>query len=176
MIVLNGGSSSGKSAIARCLQEILPDPWLTFGTDTFVDALPPAMRDGDGGIEFAADGGVVVGAGFRALELAWITGIVAMVRAGARVIVDEVFVGQGESQGRWLDALGDLPATWVGVRCDPIVAAAREAVRGDRVAGMAVAQAEHVHTGVRYDVEVDTTLADAMTCAYVIAGMIERKP
>nr|WP_297548335.1 hypothetical protein [Amycolatopsis sp.] len=26
MIVLNGGSSSGKSGIARCLQAVLPDP------------------------------------------------------------------------------------------------------------------------------------------------------
>src|SRR4029079_8988236 len=31
VIVLNGGSSSGKSGIARCLQAILPDPWLAFG-------------------------------------------------------------------------------------------------------------------------------------------------
>jgi chloramphenicol 3-O phosphotransferase len=36
VIVLNGGSSSGKSGIARCLQAILPDPWLAFGTDTLV--------------------------------------------------------------------------------------------------------------------------------------------
>ncbi len=28
VIVLNGGSSSGKSGIARCLQAVLPDPWL----------------------------------------------------------------------------------------------------------------------------------------------------
>lgn len=41
VIVLNGGSSSGKSSIARCLQELLPDPWLTLGADTLVDALPP---------------------------------------------------------------------------------------------------------------------------------------
>ncbi len=31
LIVLNGGPSSGKSGIARCLQAILPDPWLTLG-------------------------------------------------------------------------------------------------------------------------------------------------
>ena len=33
VIVLNGGSSSGKSTIARRLQSVLPRPWLTFGTD-----------------------------------------------------------------------------------------------------------------------------------------------
>ena len=35
VIVLNGGSSSGKSSIARQLQaRLAPEPWLTFGVDT----------------------------------------------------------------------------------------------------------------------------------------------
>ena len=157
VIVLNGGSSAGKSEIARCLQAVLPQPWLTFGTDTFVEALPAAMRDSDAGIELAPDGGVQVGQEFRELELAWITGIVAMAAAGARVVVDEVFLGGAESQARWLKALGDVETLWVGVRCDADVAAGREAARGDRVAGMAAAQAELVHRGVTYDLVVDTT-------------------
>ena len=69
MIVLNGGSSSGKSGIARCLQAVLPDPWLTFGTDTLVEAMPASMRASEAGIEFAADGEVVVGPEFRTLRL-----------------------------------------------------------------------------------------------------------
>jgi chloramphenicol 3-O-phosphotransferase len=36
VIVLNGASSSGKSGIRRCLQAILPDPWLAFGVDKAV--------------------------------------------------------------------------------------------------------------------------------------------
>jgi chloramphenicol 3-O phosphotransferase len=44
VIVLNGGSSSGKSSIARSLQELLPDLWLTFGVDAFIDALPSRGR------------------------------------------------------------------------------------------------------------------------------------
>ena len=59
---------------------------------------------------------------------------------------------------------------WVGVRCDSGVAADRETARGDRVAGMAVTQAELVHDGVRYDLEVDTTHAEAMECARAIAA------
>src|SRR5690606_6526720 len=61
VIVLNGGSSSGKSGIARCLQAVLPGPWLTLGTDTLVDAMPASLQTSDGGIEFAPDGEVVVG-------------------------------------------------------------------------------------------------------------------
>jgi chloramphenicol 3-O phosphotransferase len=40
VIVLNGTSSSGKSGIARCLQAILPDPWIVLGIDTLIRALP----------------------------------------------------------------------------------------------------------------------------------------
>ena len=45
VIVLNGGSSSGKSSIARALQEILPTAWLTFGVDVLVEALPGRGED-----------------------------------------------------------------------------------------------------------------------------------
>ncbi|MGW2084806.1 chloramphenicol phosphotransferase CPT [Streptomyces sp. NPDC001880] len=170
MIVLNGGSSSGKSGIARSLQTVLPDPWLTFGVDTLIDAMPASMRESDAGIEFAPDGEVVVGPEFRTLETAWIEGIVAMARAGAGVIVDEVFLGGAASQQRWREALGGVRVLWVGVRCESTVAAAREIARGDRIPGMAAAQADLVHQGVTYDIEVDTTRSGSMECARVIAA------
>ncbi|MFD0342619.1 chloramphenicol phosphotransferase CPT [Streptomyces sp. NPDC127117] len=170
MIVLNGGSSSGKSGIARCLQAVLPDPWLTLGVDTLIEAMPESMRESDTGIDFAPDGEVVVGAGFRTLETAWIEGVTAMARAGAGVIVDEVFLGGAESQQRWQKALDGLGVLWVGVRCESAVAAARELTRGDRVLGMAAAQAELVHRGVVYDLEVDTTRSEPTECAEIIAA------
>ncbi|MFF8096386.1 chloramphenicol phosphotransferase CPT [Streptomyces sp. NPDC016675] len=173
VIVLNGGSSSGKSGIIRCLQAVLPDPWLALGTDTLVEAMPASMQRSDGGIEFAADGSVLVGPAFRTMERAWIEGVAAMVRAGARVIVDEVFLGGADSQRRWQDALGGLGVLWVGVRCDAAVAAGREVARGDRTVGMAASQAEAVHRGVSYDLEVDTTHTEAMACARTIAARVE---
>lgn len=172
VIVLNGGSSAGKSGIVRCLQALLPDPWLALGTDTLVEAMPASMRASDGGIEFAPDGGVAVGPAFRALEAAWIAGVAAMARAGARVLVDEVFLGGAYSQQRWQQALGETPVLWVGVRCDATVAAGREAARGDRTAGMAASQADLVHQGVVYDLEVDTTHTEAMECARSIAARV----
>jgi chloramphenicol 3-O phosphotransferase len=70
VIVLNGGSSSGKSGIARCLQAVLPDPWLAVGDDMLIQAMPASMQASDTGIEFDADGRVSVGPGFRRLEAA----------------------------------------------------------------------------------------------------------
>ncbi|MFE9434100.1 chloramphenicol phosphotransferase CPT [Streptomyces sp. NPDC006640] len=172
VIVLNGGSSSGKSGIARCLQAVLPDPWLALGTDTLVDAMPAAMRASDTGIDFAPDGEVIVGPEFRTLEAAWIEGIAAMARAGARIIVDEVFLGGPASQRRWHDALHDLPVLWIGVHCDATVAAGRELARGDRPIGMAASQANTVHRGVTYDVEIDTSHTESIECARVIAARV----
>jgi chloramphenicol 3-O phosphotransferase len=168
VIVLNGGSSSGKSTIARWLQAILPDPWLTFGTDTLVDAMPGSGTD----IDFATDGEVIVGEDFRTLEAAWIEGVAAMSRAGARIIVDEVFLGGATSQHRWQRALGGLAVLWVAVRCDRAVAARREAARGDRIPGMAAHQANLVHRGVHYDLEVDTTHTEPEACAREIAEKV----
>ena len=150
----------------------LPDPWLALGTDTLVDAMPAAMRASDEGIEFAADGEVSVGPEFRALEAAWIEGVVAMARAGARVIVDEVFLGGAGSQQRWRKALGDLDVLWVGVRCD---SCGRRRARGRARRprrGMAASQADLVHQGVVYDLEVDTTHTESMECARTIAAHV----
>jgi len=170
VIVLNGGSSSGKSGIARCLQAVLPDPWLAFGVDTLIQAMPASVQMSAAGIEFAADGEVTVGPEFRALEAAWIEGVAAMARAGARIIVDEAFLGGAASQWRWQNALDALRVLWVGVRCDSAVAEAREVARGDRVVGMAAAQAALVHQGVTYDLQVDTTHTEALDCARAIAA------
>ncbi|MER6675275.1 chloramphenicol phosphotransferase CPT [Streptomyces sp. NPDC000983] len=172
VILLNGGSSSGKSGLVRCLQAVLPDPWLAFGVDTFVDSLPARMRSSDGGIEFGADGGVSVGADFLALQAAWAEGVAATARAGARIVVDDVFLSGAESQRRWRKALGGVGTLWVAVRCEAEVAAGREIARGDRTPGMAALQADLVHEGVEYDVEVDTTRGESLDCARAIAAQV----
>jgi chloramphenicol 3-O phosphotransferase len=173
VIVLNGGSSSGKSGIARCLQAVLPDPWLILAVDMLIQALPASSPMSVTGIEFAADGDIAVGPEFRALEAAWMAGVATLARAGARIIVDDAFLGGAASQRRWQRALDALQVLWVGVRCDSAVAASREIARGDRVTGMAAAQAILVHQGVAYDVQVDTTHTEALDCARAIAAHVQ---
>ena len=172
VIVFNGGSSAGKSGIARCLQAVLPDPWLTLGVDTPVEAMPTLSPTTATGIEFTPDGEVIVGPEFWAVEAAWRVGVAAMARAGARIILDEVLLGGAEGQERWDSALLGLSVLWVGVRCDSATASAREIARGDRIQGMAASQAARVHQGVVYDLKVDTTHAEALECAQVIAARV----
>ena len=168
-MIINGGSSSGKTGIVRCLQAVLDEPWLAFGIDSLVDAMPAALQASDAGIDFAPDGAVVVGSAFRELELAWMSGIVQICRSGARVIVDDVFLGGASSQQRWRDVIGDVETLWVGVHCAPEVVTGREIARGDRVPGMAAKQALIVHDGVKYDVEVDSSHTESIECARSIA-------
>jgi chloramphenicol 3-O phosphotransferase len=172
IIVVNGGSSSGKSGIVRCLQAILPQPWIRLGVDDLIDALPPSLADSDAGVAFGQQGEVEIGEGFRAMEAAWLAGIAAMARAGARVIIDDVFLGGASSQERLRTHLDGLAVLWVGVRCDPDIATGRELARGDRVTGMAASQAEMVHAGVVYDIEVDTSRAESVDCARAIAARV----
>ncbi len=176
VIVLNGGSSSGKSSIARALQDVLPQVWLTFGTDTLAEALPGRGDDPRSGLVLEPDGTVTAKPEFRAIEEIWYRGLAVMAGRGARLILDEVFLAGGAGQQRYRGLLGGLDVLWAGVHCDPQVAARREAGRQDRVPGMAMSQAVAVHEGVVYDVEVDTTGTPALTCARQIARAVTRRP
>lgn len=172
VIVLNGGSSSGKTGIARCLQAILPEPWLHIGIDDLLDALPPSLTSADSGITFGHHGEISLGDEFRALQAAWIDGVAAMARSGARIIFDDVFLGGAASQERVRSHMEGLGVLWVGVRCDSEIAEGREIARGDRAIGMAARQAELAHQGVVYDIEVDTSHAESLDCARAIAAQL----
>ena len=174
VIVLNGGSSSGKSSIARALQGLLPGLWLTFGTDVLAEALPGRGDDPRSGLVLEPDGTVTVKPEFRAVEEIWYQGLAVMASRGAFLILDEVFLAGGAGQRRLRGLLGDVDVLWAGVHCDPLVAAGREAARPDRVRGMAMSQAVAVHAGVVYDVEVDTTDCPAVACARRIAEAVAR--
>jgi chloramphenicol 3-O phosphotransferase len=153
-LLLNGGSSSGKTSVARELQKVLDGVWLRLGVDTLLEAMPPSLSDDDG-LEVKADGEVVVGARFAAVEDWWMAGIARMVQAGAFVVIEDNFVSGPAAQERWRAALDGVSVGWVGVRCDPVRAAERERARGDRPVGMAAKQALAVHDGIFYDLEVD---------------------
>ena len=43
VVILNGGSSAGKTTLARALQSTLPEPWLLLGIDLMIWTLPPEM-------------------------------------------------------------------------------------------------------------------------------------
>jgi chloramphenicol 3-O phosphotransferase len=167
VLLLNGGSSSGKTTLARSLQDVLDGYWLRLGVDALIDAAPRKLF-GVGGLNLAEDGSVGVGTDFVEVERQWMSGVAAMAAAGAHILVEDSFVSGPVAQQRWQEALRGLAVGWVGVRCAPHIATAREAGRGDRIAGMAASQAESVHSGISYDLEVDTGLTDPDDLAHVV--------
>lgn len=155
VVILNGGSSAGKTTLGRSLQSALSDTWLLLGIDLLIWMLPPRMiNDADG---LSVHEGVIVRGGlFMSLYAGFRTAVAALARSGVNVLLDDLTLDGTADQHRWSDALQGLEVLWVGVRCDPAIAAEREARRQSRLPGIARHQADSVHIGVHYDVEVDT--------------------
>lgn len=172
VVVLNGGSSAGKSTLAQAFRDSraeVGDFWLLIGIDTYLSRLPHewyALDDNVGrfsqeGMMFRlTDSGAEIHFGTvgRRLLRAYQGGVAAAARAGIHVIVDELVFDQTQWDD-WESSLAGLDAVWVGVQCEPDVAAAREAARGDRTPGKARSSALFAHTHARYDFTVDTTKA-----------------
>jgi chloramphenicol 3-O phosphotransferase len=48
VVILNGAPRSGKSSLARAIQESVPGTWLNTGVDSFMAAQPPTLMPGIG--------------------------------------------------------------------------------------------------------------------------------
>jgi chloramphenicol 3-O phosphotransferase len=165
VIVLNGVSSSGKTTLARSLQAIFAASWLLLGIDDLIRAMPNQGLEDGSLLHIGENGRVHLGPGWRDLEASWYRGVAAIVASGPGVIFDEVFLDGRKTQERLRESFGGLGVLWVGVKCDREIARAREALRPDRIPGMAESQAALVHEGVVYDMTVDTSHASPESCA-----------
>jgi chloramphenicol 3-O phosphotransferase len=174
VLFLNGGSSAGKTTLGRTLQSGLPVPWLLLGIDQLIWALPPEMVNDPDGLS-VHEGVITRGDRFMAIYGGFQLAVAALVRGGVNVILDDLTLDGATDQARWDEALQGLAVCWIGVRCAPGIAAEREARRGTRLPGTASHQAESVHQGVRYDVEVDTGVMDLRQTTGVIAGHLARR-
>lgn len=144
---------------------MLTTPWLLLGVDDLIRAMPDEGLEDGSLLHIGKTGQVNVGPRWRDLEASWYLGIAAIASSGTGVIVDEVFLGGRQSQDRLRAAFDDLRVLWVGVKCEPEEARARELLRPDRVPGMAQSQAAVVHKGVVYDMTVDSSQASPESCA-----------
>lgn len=174
VIILNGGSSAGKTTLARALQAALHDPWLLLGIDLFIWTLPPDLVNDPQGLS-VRDGVIARGDIFLALYAGFREAVAALAGSGVDVLLDDVALDGVVDQRRWNEALEGLEVFWIGVRCDPEIAAEREGLRQSRMPGVAAHQAVSVHSGVRYDVEVDTGLADLAEEVRKVADSLSRQ-
>ncbi len=171
VVVLNGGSSAGKTTLCRALQATLPDIWFRAGIDAFLGSSSVRLYEHPQGLEIASDGTVLRGTEFDRLYDAYRAGVAAFAAAGANVILDEVMLRGEPDQRAWRQAFGTEPL-WIGIRCQPDEAERRELGRGDRDRGMARGQADTVHEGVAYDLELDMTARPTAEAVPPIAAAI----
>ncbi|MGP0111192.1 MAG: chloramphenicol phosphotransferase CPT family protein [Acidimicrobiales bacterium] len=174
VMILNGGSSAGKTTLGRGLQSALSDTWLLLGIDLLIWTLPPRMVNDAKGLT-VHEGVIVRGDLFMSLYAGFQSAVATLARSGVNVLLDDLTLDGIADQQRWSDALQGLDVLWVGVRCAPPIAAERESRRQSRLPGIARHQAESVHVGVRYDVEVDTGVLDLRESMSLIAESMGRR-
>jgi chloramphenicol 3-O phosphotransferase len=181
IVILNGAPRSGKSSIARAIQDGFAGPWMNLGVDVYAQATPERYRPGIGlrpGGE-RQDLEPLVPVFYAALY----ESVAAHSRLGLNVVVD---VGHHDAYAQPLGILADsarrlagLPVLFVGVRCPMETIMARRnagAADGVYVTGTAAdpepapvaAWQREVHLPGVYDLEVDTARLSPAQCAEAI--------
>lgn len=167
IIFLNGPGSSGKTSIARSIQHLSEELWLTFGVDSFI-SMAPFARAGQketGYFSFIPgenDRGPTmrVETGPNAKQLFGCLPSFAKLLAneGNNLIIDEVLFDDEQLES-YAKSLANHIVYYVGVFCDLVCMQEREILRRDRCIGLANDQVTRVHQGQRanYDLEVDTS-------------------
>lgn len=169
IIYLNGPSSSGKSTIARALQDALQEPYLLIDIDKIIGMMPPKLNNWEGGpaplgyswqSDLDETGHSIktlsIGPYAQKMEPLLRELVCTTIQQGHNVIIDDVVFGKSEVD-KWRDTLKGYRVLWIGIIAPLSVLEKREKERPDRIVGSARAQAAIVHKGVTYDLEFDTS-------------------
>ena len=169
IIFLHGASSSGKSTLARSLQQRIEEPFWHYSIDHLRDSgVLPLERVKRG--EFA----------WSDLRMPFFDGfhrsIGAFLAAGNNLILEHII--EADSAAAFREQLAALlrpyDVFFVGVHCSLEELVRREQQRGDRPGGSAEADFHRVHQGLRYDFEVDAEAGPDENTARLLAAWRRR--
>lgn len=180
IILLNGAGSSGKTSIARAIQHLSCEQWLTFGVDTFIE-MTPYLSSGKDAEYFSFVPGennrgplMSVESKHTGDKLFGVMADVALLLANQsnNLIIDEVLLGD-EHLKSYVDKLAEHTTYFIGIKCDLAIMQEREFLRRDRAIGLSNDQFDRVHSGMReYDLTVDTSNLSAFDAAREIIDFI----
>lgn len=157
IIILNGVSSSGKTTLAKALQNCLKEEYIYISSDEFMEMLPGKMLRRN-----------KLEALYKREEI-----LVRMAKMlsemGLNVIVDDVITTWSPVFEYYLDLLHEYPVLLVKVECPLPELRRRELVRGDRERGLAERQLTQLVPQEGYDVTVNTFEHTVIACAEIIA-------
>jgi chloramphenicol 3-O phosphotransferase len=178
LVILNGGSSAGKTTLGKALQETMDQCYLLLGIDVFWFSLPPRQLDlnqvepdyyswdvtTENGLEyFRVTPGPILDKAMRGRYLA----IRQFLDLGFNVVADDV-IWKREWLLEALDIFEGYRVYFVGVFVSDTEGARREMSRGDRHAGWDRGSARYAHHDATYDFSVDTTDQGPFQCALEI--------
>jgi chloramphenicol 3-O phosphotransferase len=170
IVLLNGNGSVGKSSIAKALQKITAELFLHVSMDAFIDMMPQSMFEGPDGLVFnklEEDGKpvmeIVTGPAAARVFYGMRFAMAALARKGNNLIIDDVMLDGDAAE--YAEAFEGLTVHWVGVFAPLDLLEERERTRGDRDLGLSRWLARHVHKGISYDLEIDTSRATPVECA-----------
>jgi chloramphenicol 3-O phosphotransferase len=166
IVFLNGASSSGKSSIAKALQEIIEVPCIHWCIDDYLFAYQKRLWVKK---EIVQPEWPKIIRGFHAAGA-------AIARAGNLVIMDDVLESEPPWAENLLELFNGLSVFFVGVHCPLEELERREKERKERKDGMARLQFDQVHAIAIYDVEVDTSVLNPHQCAEIIMDHIRKEP
>lgn len=182
VIILNGGSSAGKTSLGKELQRQLLEPYLLMGIDLFWFTMPEKQLNLEtvdpqyySCVEESDDGQpyfrIVPGPILDQMMLAKYRAIAAYLDQGLNVIADEVF-WKREWLEEGLRVFQPYEAWYVGVYCDDRTLNHREIMRGDRTAGWGRGSQLYTHRDASYDIVIDTSISGPPEHARKIAAAV----
>jgi chloramphenicol 3-O phosphotransferase len=182
LIILNGGSSAGKTTLGRALQDSMDECYLLLGIDVFWFSLPQRQLDLDrvdpeyyswevsleNGLEyFKVTPGPILDRVMAGRYLA----IRQFLDLGFNVVADDV-IWKREWLLQALRVFDGYRVFFVGVFVSDAEGARREIARGDRHPGWDRGSARFAHHDASYDFTVDTTDHDPQQCAREIKSAL----
>ena len=181
IIYLNGTSSSGKSSIALSLQQMLEEPHLRLGVDTFLGMMPIrylTLQHSDGIVPAQQPDDSVhfkIGAVANQTLTSMYYALAGLARAGSNVIFDDVIQSQ-ELLRLAVTELDGIEVVFVGVHAPIEELERREVARGDRLLGLARGSLAAAHEHGIYDLEIDTRENIGHASAQAIVAYLRNDP
>lgn len=165
IIFLNGTSSSGKSILAKELQQQLTEPYIHMSLDDVWSMLPAKTLREDEWWKRVSLGKYATG---------FHNAIAGYSRAGVAVIIDHC-INSPDGMKECLELFRSTRVVFVEVSCSVNMLREREKARGDRAVGQAEAQVpgyEKFRATHLYDLQVDTSAFSTSECAQKIIEVL----
>jgi chloramphenicol 3-O phosphotransferase len=177
LIILNGGSSAGKSTLGEALQDSFEEPYLLLGIDAFYRAIPPSQKNHDrvdpvwystqstieDGLEYFR---LIPGPILDRVMLGRYRAVAQLLELGLNVISDEV-IWKREWLVNALRTFETYRVFFVGVFVSDDEAERRHVSRaaGRLGSGWYRGSARCAHEDAIYDLKIDTTEESPEVCA-----------